>query len=113
MQGWGNSLKLDDIKSWQLGNCEMNQIPNDKMATLYGNMMHKLSKRYSRGFYMWISIFYKGLDKQLTDADNKINAAWERCIEGKASLMEFIGALNLYEECMLKGYKLYKNRRKP
>ncbi len=90
----------------------MTKIPNDKMAILYGNMMRKLNKGYVRGFYMWLSIFYKGIDKQITDADNQIDAVWERCIEGKASLMEFIGALNLYEEYMLKGYELYKNRSK-
>ncbi len=89
----------------------MNPIPNDKMAALYGNMMRKLSRGYTKGCYSWLSIFYKGVYKEITEAEGKIDAVWECCIEGKASLIEFIGALNLYEEHMSKGYKLYNNRK--
>ncbi len=90
----------------------MNQISNDKLCSMYKNMFEKLGKEYPFKFYMWISIFHKDIDEKLLEADIKINAVWERCIEGKASLMEFIGALNLYKGYMLKGYKIYETRNK-
>ncbi len=90
----------------------MTKIPNDKLCSMYKKMFDKLGKEYPLRFYMWLSIFHKDIDKKLLEADIKINAVWERCIEGQASLMEFIGALNLYKDYMLKGYKLYENREK-
>lgn len=88
----------------------MTKIPNDKLAAIYGNMMRKLNAHYTRGFYCWVSIFYKQLDKKLDDADKYINTTWEKCIKGEATLVEFIGAVNQYEDYMLKGYQLYKTR---
>lgn len=90
----------------------MTKIPNEKLSDLYIKMICRLNKEYVRGFFMWISIFQKNMDVDINKADDEVNTIWQQCIEGKATLMKFIGAVKEYERLVLKGYAVYKNRGK-
>lgn len=89
----------------------MTKIPNEKLASLYIKMIYRLNKAYIRGFFMWVSIFQKNLDMDINKADDTVNTVWQECTEGKATLVQFIGAVKEYERIILKGFGLYKNRK--
>lgn len=88
----------------------MTQISNDKLADIYIKMICRLNKEYIRGFFMWASIFHKNMDMAINKADDEVNTLWHECLEGKASLVRFIGAVKTYERLVLKGFGVYKNR---
>lgn len=87
---------------------KMKKIPNEKLAALYIKMICRLNKEYIRGFFIWVSIFQKNLDMDINKADDAVNTLWQECVDGKATLMKFIGAIKEYERIILKGYAVYK-----
>lgn len=90
----------------------MTKIPNEKLAALYIKMICRLNKEYIRGFFMWVSIFQKNMDMDINKADDKVNTVWQECVEGKATMMQFVVAINEYERLILKALAMYKNRGK-
>lgn len=90
----------------------MTKIPNEKLATLYIKMICRLNKEYTRGFFVWISIFQKNMDVDINKADDAVNTLWQECVEGKATMMQFVVAINEYERLIRKGMAMYKNRGK-
>lgn len=89
----------------------MTKIPNEKLAALYIKMICRLNEGYVRGFFMWISIFHKNMDMDINKADDTVNTLWQECIDGRASLVRFIGAVNEYERLVRKGLMIYKSRK--
>lgn len=89
----------------------MTKVPNEKLAALYIKMICRLNKEYVRHFFMWISIFQKNMDMDINKADDTVNTLWQECVEGKATLIRFIGAVNEYERLIRKGLAIYKGRK--
>ena len=83
------------------------KIPNKKLVGIYCKMLERLNKDYPKRFQSWLSIFQRELDKDIKEADDNINNIWERCYEGKSTLMDFLGGLKIYEGLVIKGYGLY------
>lgn len=83
------------------------KIPDKKLLGLYCKMLARLNDEYPKRFWNWLSIFQRALDKEITEADDNIGDIWEKCNEGSATLMAFLGGLKIYEQLVLRGYGLY------
>ena len=82
-------------------------IPDKKLVGIYYKMLARLNESYPKRFWNWLAIFQRTLDKEITEADDNISGIWEKCNEGSATLMEFLGDLKIYEQLVLRGYGLY------
>ena len=90
----------------------MIKIDNEKLAKIYMNMINRLIKNYTRGFFIYTAIFQKNLDMDINKADDEVNGIWQECVAGKKTMMQFIAATNEYERLILRGLALYKGRKK-
>ncbi len=82
-------------------------IPDKKLLAVYNNMIAKLNAEYPQRFWRWLGIFQKPLDTDINKADGDINKIWLACLEGKSTLLVFIGGLKIYEGLVRRGYGLY------
>lgn len=86
------------------------KIADKKLCDLYTKMVTKLGEEYTRGAFIYIQLFFKDDEKKINDADAEINRIWQECVGGKATLLDFLRALEKYKEVSIKGVTRYKSR---
>ena len=80
------------------------KIDDKKLCILYTKMVTELGEHYKRGTWTYIEIFYKELEQGINAIDARINRIWENCINGEATLLEFIRALESYKKYALHAF---------
>lgn len=88
----------------------MIKIDDHKLCVLYTKMVTELGEKYTKGCWKFITIFLKGDNRKIDEADDTVNRIWKECVEGKASLLEFLKALKEYKEICIRAFTRYKNR---
>lgn len=86
------------------------KITENKISIVFDNMMNRLNVDYPLGFYDWLRTYRKDLYLKLESADDTVNAVWEKCLVGEASLLDFVGVGKIFERLMLQGYELMRGR---
>jgi hypothetical protein len=87
-------------------------LTTHKTTELYLKMMGQINEHYPRSLLQWISIFHRGMDRELQTKEDRINEVWELNVSGEATLMDFIKALKEYKTYMGGLIRLYVNRNK-
>ncbi len=85
------------------------ETASDPFADMFTKAVDELNSRYIEGTMNHIRQNHPDLYQQTRAAEDRLNAVWKSCLEGKGGVEEFRGILGQWYSLQLKGIEMYSN----